>query len=433
MTAAFHFVIITGIAWLVFKKHGNEYPRVFWLAFLFRVAMGAALGLVYLYYYTANDTWLFFNDANALAQIGRSDFATYLKFLFTDEAPVDLLDQLVNSQERSLFLIKIMSVFSWMGGRNYWISASWFSLISFLASWYLFIAITRQFENSWLAASLAFLFFPSAVFWSSGLVKETLALAGIYFISGLFLKIIFRHKSNWFEWALALYGFWVAWNLKYYWAALFGAIVFTYLLVYVLSRKVTFFQNRKVVTWMIVFTLFCGGASLLHPNFYLDRFLEVLITNHNDFIKISDDNGLIHFYHLQTSWSSVLLNAPWALFSGLLRPFIWEAMGLLSMLASLENLFIAAMLISAVSRVNKIDSNRLLLLSTVVYIILLCIFLALSTPNLGTLSRYRVGFLPFLIFIISYRNPLLALLTSRIKFLSSQITHFLNFVLWKIR
>ncbi len=419
MIAVFHLLIIVSIAWLVFRKYGNEYPRVFWLSFLFKMAMGSALGLVYLYYYSANDTWLFFKDANVLAQFGKSDFTAYLRFLLTDEAPDYLFGQLVNSQERSLFLIKIMSVFSWIGGHNYWISAAYFSLISFLSSWYLFSVVTRLFENSWLAASLSFLFFPSIIFWSSGLVKETLALSAIYFVTGLFLKFIFKERVTWYEGMLALYGFWVTWNLKYYWTALFGAVVFTYLLVHLLSARLPLFRKHRVVVWVFIFVVLCGGVSFLHPNFYLDRFLEVLITNHNDFIRISDDDGLIHFYKLHSSWPSIIINAPWALLSGLLRPFLWEASGVMAMLASVENLLITVLLLTSLSSITDIGKHRLLLLSTCVYIALLCVFLALSTPNLGTLSRYRIGFLPFLIFIITYRNPLLAFLINRFKILQS--------------
>lgn len=417
MIAVVHFTVLVGIAWLFFKWSGQEYPRIFWSAFLFRIFMGAALGLVYLYYYSANDTWLFFQDANALAQLGKSDFVAYLKFLFTNDAPVSLVDQLVNSQDRSIFLIKFMSVFSWMGGNNYWISAAYFSFISFLASWYLYSVITRMFENSWKAASFSFLFFPSVAFWSSGLVKETLALAAIYLIAGVFLKFIDQQKIVWIEWGIALCSFWIAWNLKYYWIGIFGAVMVTYIIVFVLSRNYLIIQKHKTVSWLVFFVLFCGAASLLHPNFYLNRFLEVLITNHNDFIKISDDDGVIHFYNLHARWGSVILNSPGALFSGLLRPFVWEASGVMATLASLENTVIAILLISSLSGLKKESTHQLLLLSTVVYIALLCIFLALSTPNFGSLSRYRVGFLPLLIFIISYKNPLFVYLSDRIKFL----------------
>lgn len=419
MITVLNCIAIISLILLVYSKYGREFPRIFWLALPYKIGMGLALGWVYLYYYTANDTWIFFQDANVLADFGRGDMEGFLKFMLADSATDELANQLINSQERSLFLIKIMSVFSMAGGNNYWISATWFSVISFLAAWYLFIVVVRLFENSWMAAACSFLFFPSIVFWSSGLIKETMALSGIYFISGLFLKSTFKQKSIWVEWILALCALWVAWSLKYYWTALFGAVLFTYVVVFVLSKKSSFVYRSKIITWIITFALLCGVVSLLHPNFYPSRFLEVLITNHNDFVRISDDDGLIHFYQLQASWASVLLNTPWALFSGLLRPFVWESTGLMSLLASLENVVITLLLISAVRRVFQVNTNRLLLLSVILYITSLCVFLALSTPNLGTLSRYRVGFLPFLIFIITYRNPLFTYFSTRIKFLQT--------------
>jgi hypothetical protein len=39
----------------------------------------------------------------------------------------------------------------------------------------------------------------------------------------------------------------------------------------------------------------------------------------------------------------------------------------------------------------------------------------LSTPNFGTLSRYRIGFLPFIFLLIGIENPLLRWVTSKIQ------------------
>jgi len=43
----------------------------------------------------------------------------------------------------------------------------------------------------------------------------------------------------------------------------------------------------------------------------------------------------------------------------------------------------------------------------------LAVFLALSTPNFGTLSRYRVGFIPFFVFLTACGNVLLERLQRR--------------------
>jgi hypothetical protein len=405
MMWALHGIIILGAAAFAYRRYGNNFSFLFWGAFVLRLTMGAALGLVYLHYYSANDTWLFFHDANALANVARQNFQSYLQFLFSDESD-GMMDLLVNSQERSVFLIKIMSVFSLAGGNNYWISAAYFSLIAFAASWYLFSVVINLIPNAKAAAALAFLFFPSVLFWSSGLVKETLALAGLYVAAGWFLKICLEEKPGWKEWMLAIVGFYVAWNLKYYWAALFGAVIFTSLATYFLSKRFQHIQQAKLWVWLALFVLVALAASFFHPNFYVSRFLEVLITNHIDFVKISEPDGLIHFYNLQATWWSVAINAPWALFSGVLRPFIWEASGTMAFLASSENTLILLLLLASLRSLKRPEANGLLLLVVIVYVVLLCIFLAISTPNFGTLSRYRVGFLPFLVFIIGYQNPM---------------------------
>jgi len=314
-------------------------------------------------------------------------------------------------------------------GNSYWISALYFSLISFFASWNLFRVISKCLPGTRTAATIAFLFFPSIVFWSSGLVKETLALAGLYFIAALFIKVIqvpsegrgvrplqAVRRLTWWEWLLAILSFYVSWNLKYYWTALFMAVVITSVLFFFLHVRLVIVNKYKVISWLLIFILLAVAVSLSHPNFYLSRFLEVLITNHNDFVAISKDSGLIHYYNLSANWLSVLINSPWALISGLFRPFVWEATGASSWLAAIENLFLVVFTAALFFREKVESGNTLLLVSLLVYVSLLCIFLALSTPNLGTLSRYRVGLLPFFVFIISHRNPLLIYLFDRFKF-----------------
>jgi len=423
-------VILVSLAVLFSKLAAGEHPRLFWFALLFKVTMALALGLVYRYYYSANDTWLFFEDAVKLADFARNDFKLYFEFLWSSDSTHSIWSELSNTQERSLFLVKMISIFSLISGNNYWISAIYFALISFAAAWYLFRIVTQHFPKSRNSAALAFLFFPSVVFWGSGLVKETLALAGIYFIATLFVKLIHQYPSDgdvrplqavrriklW-EWITASLAFYLAWNLKYYWTALFMAVVTTSLINLFLRNRFVFLNRYKMSLWVGIFLILISTVSLMHPNFYLSRFLDVLVTNHNDFVKISKPEGLIHYYKLTADWLSVCVNAPWALISGLFRPFAWEAAGVTAVLASIENLFLLALVVSSLFRKRTTPANQSLYYSALVYIVLLCIFLALSTPNLGTLSRYRIGFTPFLVFLISYRNPLLQYLFDRISHL----------------
>ncbi len=91
-------------------------------------------------------------------------------------------------EPRALFLSKVVSVFGLFTASNYWIISCYFSCLAFAGAWYLVKIIRRCNAHYTLAAVLAFLFFPSVVFWSSGIVKESLAMASLYFLSAVFLS-----------------------------------------------------------------------------------------------------------------------------------------------------------------------------------------------------------------------------------------------------
>jgi hypothetical protein len=160
--------------------------------------------------------------------------------------------------------------------------------------------------------------------------------------------------------------------------------------------------------WCLIFIIPVLLMSLLHPNFYYERFIEVVVSSYFEFQTISNPEDLIHYNQLEATSSSILQNSPWALFSGLFRPAVTEARTALQWFIAIENLIILIFTLGALTQVTRLikSKHRLLLFSILMYATLLCIFLALSTPNFGTLSRYRVGFLPYLVFVLTIENPL---------------------------
>ena len=136
--------------------------------------------------------------------------------------------------------------------------------------------------------------------------------------------------------------------------------------------------------------------------------MEVVVSSYYEFQAISNPDDLIHYDALSATPLSLLKNSPWALFSGLFRPFITEASTAFQSFIAFENLVLLILTAGAITQVKKLVNSqyRVLLFAILMYSILLCIFLALSTPNFGTLSRYRVGFLPYLVFVLTIENPL---------------------------
>ena len=414
--ALFNFALIFYCVYSLGEKWKVSSKKLFWGAFLFRLSAGITLGLIYSYYYSAGDTWSFFNDAKIFSAIARHDCFSYLKTIFDFGEDQVIVNDLINRDLRSIFFIKIISIFCLLSLDNYWVCAAYFSLLGFSCAWMLHRKITSVFPDSHKASALAFLFFPSVVFWSSGMEKESIALCGIYFVTIGFLTIWSRQRPGELFWFLALPVCFIVWSLKYYWMIVFFISIFTALVTRFLEAKFSAIKKYRFVIWGLLFFGIGALLSFTHPNFYFHQFLEVIVSNYNDFAAISNPKNLIYYFHLSHSWTSIIINSPWALLSGLFRPVIGEGAGPLGFFASIENFIVLVLFFGALINLRRARKapGQIVLLSALSYCTVLCVFLALSTPNFGTLSRYRVGFLPFFVFVIAYRNPIIEWVSDKI-------------------
>lgn len=390
------------------KKWKNTDSNLYWVALFVHVTCAMAVGLIYLFYYNFDDTWTYFGDAEKLAQLARINFSSYLNAMWADDALINSYVTIANEEWRSVFFIKVLSVLCLISNDNYWMSAAYLSTFSFFSCWNLHIVICSWKPQASYASAFAFLFFPSVVFWGSGIEKETLALAGLFFLAACLIRFGMNGDFKWQSLPLIIVSVFFLLKLRYFWLAVLLMVGIPTILILYLNSKG---YSKIKIAIIILSTLAVVGFTLtfIHPNFSPDIFLEVVVQNNRQLVSVSDHRKVIHFHQLTPNWGSVLVNSPLALFSGLFRPFMWEASSVLALLASVENSLLLMLTVMYFLNFKKMvnKKNRVLFLGALAYIAILCVFLALSTPNFGTLSRYRIGFLPFFVFIISYKNPLI--------------------------
>jgi hypothetical protein len=413
ITLLLHLLLICWAAYRIsLREPGLQ--RVFWPALTVRLISGIALGLVYLLYYGLGDTLAYAEDGATLATVAKHNPGGYLKFLWSSQ-PAQPWPVLQTNEPRALFMVKLVSIFSLVCFDNYWTIALYFSFFSFLGAWFLVRQIGSRLPALMPAASIAFLFFPSAAFWSSGVIKESLALAALFFLTGIFLKLWFGESVALYQWLMLLLAAWILWNLKYYFAAIFFAVAVAGLLYKVAARafKPARFGMQALV-WLVVFIIPLGIVMASRPNFHPGRIFTVIVENYHAYTQISSSDDLIHFSRLAPDAWSMAANTPWALFSGLFRPFLWEANNALQMAAAVENLFLFVLFCIALASVGAVrrSAHRMLVFSAGMYILLLCVFITLSTPNFGTLSRYRCGYIPYFVFLLLCSPPVLRILQS---------------------
>lgn len=404
---ACHVLLIFLLAYHIWRRE-TFLKILFWPSLLSKLLAGICLGLLYTYYYPVGDTFEYFNDASTLASVAIQDFSAYADFLFFNRDPDS--HHLAFYEPRAVFLSKIASVFSIVTLNNYWVISLYFSFVSFLAAWFLVKTINRNVSSVTAASVIAFLLLPSIVFWTSGLIKESLAVAALYYLTAFFLKIWFNEKLRTIHFVMAVISLWIFWNLKYYFMAIFLPVACTTLLYkFIIRKRFARSASLEIVVWITILIIPLFLISFLHPNFSPERFLNVIVLNNTAYKELSAPEDLIHFTNLQAKPWSIVQNAPLALFSGLFRPLFWEAETILQFLLSVENAILLLFFLTALSHMkgNFTSPHRILVLALMVYVTLLCIFITLSAPNFGTLSRYRAGYLSFFVFLILCNNPLL--------------------------
>ena len=88
---------------------------------------------------------------------------------------------------------------------------------------------------------------------------------------------------------------------------------------------------------------------------------------------------------------------------------MWDAQNLFQWLTAVENLILLILAMGSLWNIRQISErkDRWLFWATITYVVVLATVLAFAAPNFGALTRYKVGFLPLLAFIIIFDNPIL--------------------------
>jgi hypothetical protein len=397
MTAGYiiSLVLLGGLIGLHYQFNRDTLTRWYWPALGVKILAGLAVGYLYVIHHGAGDPINFSRDATYLASVAREDPSRYLQFLWSGY----LLEGLANDQPRSIFMVKILSLIYLITWDNFWIASAYISFFSFVGAWFLVRVITTHWQVSFPAV-IAFLFWPSIVFWTSGILKEAIATPCLCIMVGCML-IIRNNPRRIYAWLGFILASWLGWKLKYYNVGVFLAAGLTALIVhYMISVLQIVNRYGQAFLWLVVFGVLTGGVTFLHPNFDLHTLPEVIAYNYQLSLKMSGRSGVMEFPGLEATWASVAAHAPSALFSGLFRPFVWEAASLMAMAGAMENLVLFVMVIWAVLHFvrNPGCSEPMLFMAAAVAIMILGVILPLSTPNFGTLSRYRVGYLSLFVF-----------------------------------
>lgn len=400
-------ILLLGLSWWIYRQPlSTRLKPIFWLGLTIKLLAGIGVAVLYQYYYKEGDVFYIFHQGVLLKQILLESPLDFWNFPHTGRELYEYyFGEFKDLNSRVIFFSKIVALFNLLTGNNLFLTSLWFSLISFFGFWHLANVLVRLFPQTSIALFLSFFLLPSVVFWSSGLLKESLISGFICLTIGLVLDVLhFENKP--FQIFIKLLGstclLWLSWNIKYYYIAILIPVLFSYFVVYQVNKKYPLSFIKQISLYFLCFILGILLASFSNPNFSLGYFLVAIKDSYDTMIETTDADNIIFFIDFDGSFVSLIKNIPTAIFASLFEPLVWEAeKNWLKILIGVENIFIYSLLFFATPPSFKGEKHGLLLLSCVLYIFFLASFLAFTTPSIGTLVRYKVAFLPFWAYLIT--------------------------------
>jgi hypothetical protein len=384
-----------------------------WFAGAFAIKLIAAFAMWFIYtnHYpdrSKADIFRYYDDAKVFQHLLKDHKLEYFKFFYQNKSSdedVNVVMKYTSNWDThngsTLFgsnhlIIRVNMLLNLISLGSYGVHAIVFSFLAFMGLFWIFRFFYQQLpERKWLIF-LAVFAFPSIVFWSSGILKESL----IFFFIGLILNCgsyALKGRKPIARTILVLLAFFFLFQTR----AIIALILFPIVLGYLWNHIKP--QRRAFLPYFIM--LFIGLSVLTESERITGKdFYGILVEKRMAFEELANNtesnNDMLSIQYTAEGYS-ILKSTPIALINSIFRPSPWEAEGPLMWAAALENILLFLMLILLVIYPIPIIEKKNILWFALLFALANLIVVGLTTPILGAISRYRIiGLLFFLIAFI---------------------------------
>ena len=408
------------------RKNINQYGfyRFYPYALYVKIFGAISFCLVFTYYYRGGDTIAYYESCRAFSNLLWERPADFVSVMFSEgnfesyslfSAKTGYPWTYIFMEPRTLFLVKLFSPIVFLCLNSYLISSILISTLSFFGLWRLFKLLVLYYPNFSKQIAVGILFFPTVVFWGSGMLKDTVTLSAFcWFVLGFEGALIRRVKILRHSF-IFLISFYIIISIKPYiiMAAVPGTLTWLlYAPVNRIKNKILKFMALPIIFFfsvgMGIFILSSLGDRL--GKFSLDKIVETAVVTQDDLKRDYYKGSSFDIGKIDPTPIGLISKSPEAIIAGLFRPFIWEARNITTLLSGIENLFILLLVIATLLKMKifglfKYLFENPILLFFFLYSLLFAFSIGISTSNFGALIRFKIAFAPFFItlFLVLFR------------------------------
>ncbi len=425
--AIIYLTLILSLGFVIKQKHIEKNHQSYFITGLFlKLIASQLIVLVYVFYYKIGDTIGYFK----LSKI-------YTDYLLESHERLSFFDKIgitgeelrniaarkflaaFGYHESSMIVIRLAGYLNLFTFQSFLITTMLFSVISFSGQWALFNTFTNLYPTLHKEMALSIIFFPSVVFWGSGLMKDTLCIAALGWFTWAFCNLlILRKKKSLFKIILYIISIYVS------------ATILTKIKIYIIASYVAgvliwlFLNYRDTISnkfLRVIITPFIIGVGTVIIILGLQSFSEELgvyalenivdtAMNLANNLNKMEAGSTYTLGAIDGSLGSLLRNIPAAVNVTLFRPYLWEVRNVVMIISAFESTMVLMVTLIIVFKVgvwkslSTMFSNGLIFFC-MIFTLIFGFAVGFSSSNFGTLVRYKIPLLPFYmssLFILYY-------------------------------
>jgi hypothetical protein len=311
--------------------------------------------------------------------------------------------------ESNYMVIRLDALFSFVCFGSYAVINLFFACLAFSGLWKLYLFFYEQYPKLHKQFAISILYFPTLAFWSAGLLKDSLCIAALGWLTYSLYGLLYKRKSF----------------LKNTILVIISAYFLSVLKIYILLAYVPFFvlfiilKNTQNIRFKFVRFILAPaiiGISVYSFTTIFAAYNEELgaysveevtssITHLNEVLEARNgrEDAASNFSlgaEFDGTFTGLIKIAPIAIGTTFFRPFLWEAHKISQLMAAVESLLLMFFTLfilfkSGPFRLVKWILADPLIMYCFLFAVVFGLFVGASTLNFGTLVRYKIPCLPF--------------------------------------
>lgn len=407
-------IVIYLIAFRLRKAATDEVTRRYFIPGLtVKIAGAIAIGAIYQFYYGGGDTFNYFDwGSKHIWEAFKESPIKALQLIFANgEYHPSTFSYAVNivtyRDLPSYFVVRIAGALDILTFHTYSATASLFALISFSGIWAMYKTFYKLYPGLHKQFAIAVLFVPSVFFWGSGILKDSLTIGALGWLTYGSFHLFLVRKQKITNLLIILVASYILYAIKIY-------ILLCFLPALILWISGSYYNKIRSALVRVTFAPMAGVAIVAFSYFAVVKvgednkrysienlaFTAEATARWIAFVSQRESGSYYTLGDYDYSPAGMVRKFVPAIWVTLFRPYLWETRNPVMALSALESFAIFIFSISIflnpkiVKRMMRVFSDPFVSFC-LIFSIAFAFAVGFSTYNFGSLVRYKIPMIPY--------------------------------------